>query len=177
VTQSEQSGVLSNKYGDDVVAWVSLSAVFASPQVSGVEMLSCDQRADIAGDRLSHHALFQGANVDYNLGTGKRSNLAVPQHLSPLAGKIDAESREASMTAGTVRVYPTSKLPERQNGTASKVILLASQLTPMPHSRLQLHTGQGDAYDLDGRLLKRNVKAAQVMYAGYNASASYWRAI
>lgn len=113
VTQSEQSGVLSNKYGDDVVAW--------------------------------------GANVDYNLGTGKRSNVAVPQHLSPLAGKIDAESREASMTAGT--------------------------LTPMPHSRLQLHTGQGDAYDLDGRLLKRNVKAAQVMYAGYNASASYWRAI
>lgn len=113
MTQSEQSGVLSNKYGDDVVAWVSLSAVFASPQVSGVEMLSCDQRADIAGDR--HNALFQGANVDYNLGTGKRSNVAVPQHLSPLAGKIDAESREASMTAGTVRVYPTSKLPERDS--------------------------------------------------------------
>jgi len=51
------------------------------------------------------------------------------------------------------------------------------QLTPMPHSRLQLHTGRGDAYDLDGKLLKRNVKAEQVMYAGYNSSASYWRAL
>jgi hypothetical protein len=51
------------------------------------------------------------------------------------------------------------------------------QLTPMPHSRLQLHTGRGDAYDLNGKLLKRNVKAEQVMYAGYNSSASYWRAL
>jgi len=43
-----------------------------------------------------------GGNADYQLGNGKRSNLAVPQHLPPITGKIDPATREASVNAGTV---------------------------------------------------------------------------
>ena len=75
VTQSEQSGVVDGKYGNDVCAW--------------------------------------GANIDYQLGNGKRSNLAVPQHLPPMTGKVDPDSREASMTAGTVGANHFSS-PTRQ---------------------------------------------------------------
>jgi hypothetical protein len=47
-----------------------------------------------------------GGNAEYQLGNGKRSNLAVPQHLAPLTGKIIPTSREASLTAGTVSPRP-----------------------------------------------------------------------
>ena len=47
------------------------------------------------------------------------------------------------------------------------------QLSPMPHSRLQFHTSKANAYDLDGRLIKRNVKCEETIVAGWNASVLY----
>lgn len=43
----------------------------------------------------------------------------------------------------------------------------------MPHSRLQLHEGKADAYDLDGKLIKRGVRCEETMVAGWNASVLY----
>jgi hypothetical protein len=43
----------------------------------------------------------------------------------------------------------------------------------MPHSRLQLHQGQANAYDLNGKLIKRNVRCEETVVAGYNASVLY----
>lgn len=43
----------------------------------------------------------------------------------------------------------------------------------MPHSRLQLHQGKANAYDLMGKLIKRNVKCEETIVAGYNASVLY----
>ncbi|KAL7422857.1 hypothetical protein Q5752_002153 [Cryptotrichosporon argae] len=89
-----------------------------------------------------------GGNADYQLGNGKRSSLAVPQHLPPLVSRLGvASSKEASLSSGTP--------------------------SPMPHSRLQLHQTRTDAYDLDGKLLKRNVRVEECMVAGYNASVLY----
>lgn len=47
----------------------------------------------------------------------------------------------------------------------------------MPHSRLQLHKGTADAYDLDGKLIRRNVRVEETMVAGYNASVLYYKII
>ncbi|KAI5454757.1 hypothetical protein NCC49_003641 [Naganishia albida] len=102
-----------------------------------------------------------GAGTDYQLGNGKRSNLSVPQHLPPLKGKpiIDA--------LGNSESTPASRETTLGSGTVS----------PMPHSRLQLHAGRADTYDLEGNLIKRNVQAEQTIYAGHNASAVYWKIV
>jgi hypothetical protein len=47
----------------------------------------------------------------------------------------------------------------------------------MPHSRLQLHAGRADAYDLDGKLIKRNVKVEETIIAGWNATAVYHKIV
>ena len=47
------------------------------------------------------------------------------------------------------------------------------QSSPMPHSRLQLHQTKTHAYDLDGKLIKRNVSCEEVVVAGWNASVLY----
>ena len=43
----------------------------------------------------------------------------------------------------------------------------------MPHTRLQLHQSITNAYDLDGKLIKRGVKCEETMVAGWNASVLY----
>lgn len=47
--------------------------------------------------------------VDYQLGNGKRSSLAVPQHLPPLVQRLvdptGAVAAEAGLSSGTVRPF------------------------------------------------------------------------
>jgi hypothetical protein len=45
----------------------------------------------------------------------------------------------------------------------------------MPHSRLQLHAGKADAYDPEGRLIKRNVKVEETVVAGWHSSGVYYK--
>ncbi len=47
----------------------------------------------------------------------------------------------------------------------------------MPHSRLQLRITKANAYDLDGKLIKRNVKCEETVVAGWNASVLYKKII
>lgn len=52
------------------------------------------------------------------------------------------------------------------------------QLSPMPHSRLQLHSGVADALNpLTGKVIKRGCKVEQQFVAGWNASAVYWKVV
>jgi hypothetical protein len=48
------------------------------------------------------------SSVDYQLGNGKRSSLAVPQHLPPLVQRLvdptGAVAAEAGLSSGTVRL-------------------------------------------------------------------------
>jgi hypothetical protein len=59
-----------------------------------------------------HYPATEAADdiVDYQLGNGKRSSLAVPQHLPPLVQRLvdptGAVAAEAGLSSGTVR--PTS---------------------------------------------------------------------
>ena len=72
---------------------------------------------------------------------------------------------------------------ELRNGTSLVLSPLHSngsdghspQRSPMPHSRLQLRQTKANAYDLDGKLISRNVPCEQRIVAGWNASVLYNR--
>ncbi|WWD16449.1 hypothetical protein CI109_100875 [Kwoniella shandongensis] len=103
--------------------------------------------------RYGKDVMAWGANVDYQIGNGKRSSTAIPQHLPPIGPKaiealsISPELPEAALSSGTQ--------------------------SPMPHSRLQLHVKKANAYDLHGKLIRRRVKCEETIVAGYNASVLY----
>jgi hypothetical protein len=67
------------------------------------------------------------------------------------------------------------------SGTVSPAVLpslrpsteLDVQSSPMPHSRLQLHETKANAYDLNGKLIKRNVRCEETVVACWNASVLY----
>ncbi|EPQ28181.1 uncharacterized protein PFL1_04010 [Pseudozyma flocculosa PF-1] len=79
-----------------------------------------------------------GANAAFQLGTGKRSNLAVPQHLKPLPPltprpglDTDAAAADAAAAALLAPADPSAqKLREAD--------IKSGALTHMPHNRLQL---------------------------------------
>lgn len=78
-----------------------------------------------------------GHNAAYQLGTGKRSNLAVPQHLHPLppptpSAPISAEGIIADATAAAA-TQVTKAAPAPTEADVN-----SGALTHMPHNRLQL---------------------------------------
>ncbi|WWC87958.1 uncharacterized protein L201_002859 [Kwoniella dendrophila CBS 6074] len=108
-----------------------------------------------------------GANVDYQIGNGKRSSTAIPQHLPPLNKKITAiDALSISPNSSSSSLISSISGKEEES-------LSSGTQSPMPHSRLQLHVRKANAYDLNGKLIKRKVKCEETMYAGYNASAMY----
>ncbi|KAK4688431.1 hypothetical protein P7C73_g1683, partial [Tremellales sp. Uapishka_1] len=130
-------------------------SVSPSPNAHVYAVLDTVSQADEAGvlaGRYGKDVMVWGGNAEFQLGNGKRSSLAIPQHLPPLIPKaIDAlstlPSSESSLSSGTS--------------------------SPMPHSRLQLHQSKTNAYDLEGKLIKRNVKVEETVVAGWNASVLY----
>lgn len=67
-----------------------------------------------------------GHNSDYQLGTGKRSNLAIPQHIGPLPYKLTQ----------TVKEFIKEK--QSSGGDKEEERLDSGSVSHMPHSRLQL---------------------------------------
>nr|XP_018264786.1 uncharacterized protein I303_02965 [Kwoniella dejecticola CBS 10117]OBR86944.1 hypothetical protein I303_02965 [Kwoniella dejecticola CBS 10117] len=104
--------------------------------------------------RYGKDVMAWGANVDYQIGNGKRSSTAIPQHLPPIGSKINV-------------IDALSGSPKEEESLSS------GTQSPMPHSRLQLHIRKANAYDLYGKLIKRKVKCEETMVAGYNASVLY----
>ncbi|CAD6565318.1 MAG: hypothetical protein CYPHOPRED_005368 [Cyphobasidiales sp. Tagirdzhanova-0007] len=90
-----------------------------------------------------------GHNADYQLGTGKRSNLAIPQHIPPLPYPLTAAMKE--------------KLNAKATGGGAKAeeSLGSGTVSHMPHNRLQLAPR------------KNNVEERIV--CGYGTTAVYWR--
>ena len=145
------------------IAKVSVSSSPTPHVFATLHTVALSDAAGVQSKMYGNDCMAWGAGTDYQLGNGKRSNLSVPQHLPPLKGAakgvIDALGNSDSV--------PAARETTMGSGTVS----------PMPHSRLQLHAGKADAYDLQGNLIKRSVTAEQAIYAGYNASAVYWKIV
>ncbi|CDZ97626.1 FOG: RCC1 domain [Phaffia rhodozyma] len=112
------------------------------------------------GFAYGRDVMIWGYNASYQLGTGKRSNLAIPQHISPLPSNVSSSpfslgSKESLISSGTA--------------------------SPMPHSRLQLGERvipSGELRDLQGRKVGGGKKMVeQVVHAGYESSAVYWKLV
>ena len=77
------------------------------------------------GDVAAYYLLYRSSNADYQLGTGKRSNLAIPQHIPPLPYPLTAAMKE--------------KLNAKATGGGAKAeeSLGSGTVSHMPHNRLQ----------------------------------------
>ncbi|KAK4048724.1 hypothetical protein OIO90_005717 [Microbotryomycetes sp. JL221] len=102
------------------------------------------------GVKFGRDVFVWGHNMYHQLGTGKRSNLATPQHLPPLPYPGLVVDPATAMKAQLKQESTTS------SGTTS----------PMPHSRLQL----APAIKVQGGKL-----AEETIVAGDGGTAVYWR--
>ncbi|UZJ56549.1 hypothetical protein CBS101457_005869 [Exobasidium rhododendri] len=109
-----------------------------------------------------------GHNAAYQLGTSKRSNLCIPQHLQPLPAPTPFEG-----AAAPALLMEASKLKEAD--------VNSGVLTHMPHKRLQLvsqtkadtHTASSSAGGKGN--VKRNVEMEESIVAGAVSMAVFWR--
>ncbi|GAA5878420.1 hypothetical protein JCM1840_002579 [Sporobolomyces johnsonii] len=101
------------------------------------------------GAKYGRDVLVLGHNEFYQLGNGKRSNLATPQHLPPLP-----------------------YLGLTQPTAAATAVLDEGDKSPMRHNRLQLTP------DLPTpKLLGRKVRVEEAITAGDGGTAVYWRIV
>lgn len=111
-----------------------------------------------------------GHNAAYQLGTSKRSNLCIPQHLQPLPPQTPEEGAQAPLP-----LLQASKLIEED--------LNSGVLTHMPHKRLQLVSATKQDTKTAGKSLsieekrgtKRNVEIEESIIAGAVSMAVYWK--
>jgi len=89
-----------------------------------------------------------GHNDNYQLGTGKRSNLNIPQHLQPLPYPV---SREAEAKISQM---------EKSGNIIEEEGLQSGTKSHMPHNRLQLAS--------------RKDKLEERIVCGYGTTAVYW---
>ncbi|PWN21427.1 RCC1/BLIP-II [Microstroma glucosiphilum] len=109
-----------------------------------------------------------GHNAAYQLGTGKRSNLAVPQHLHPLPPPTPTAGAPAPDT-----IIVSTKLAEADINSGA--------LTHMPHNRLQLASetkndtkGAPSETGKTGKA-KKGVKVEEMITAGTVSMAVWWK--
>jgi alpha-tubulin suppressor-like RCC1 family protein len=109
-----------------------------------------------------------GHNAAYQLGTTKRSNLCIPQHLHPLPPITPSEG-----AAAPALLMEADRLKEAD--------INSGVLTHMPHSRLQLASKTKadtrtlpDSSDKQGKV-KRNVEVEESITAGAVSMAVYWK--
>jgi len=116
-----------------------------------------------------------GGNGAMQLGTGKRNNLAVPQHFPPLPPLTPSAGAEA----------PAPLPSEKERERLREEDINSGALTHMPHNRLQLasktiaDTRTAPKLDKDGNFqtgsVKRRVPVEETMVAGAAAMAVYWK--
>ncbi|GAA5928668.1 hypothetical protein JCM1841_002960 [Sporobolomyces salmonicolor] len=112
-----------------------------------------------SGAKFGRDVLVFGHNEFYQLGTGKRSNLALPQHLPPLP----YPGLDKPPTAAAALLDDGEKV---EAGVGS-----SGTPSPMPHKRLQL------APDLRTRQLGRQIRVEEAITAGDGGTAVYWRIV
>lgn len=112
-----------------------------------------------------------GHNAAFQLGTGKRSNLAVPQHLQPLPPPTEAFG---AATPPPLPLYPNESARLKEADINSGV------LTHMPHHRLQLasqtKTDTFCARKEDGKEgKKKKANIEETIITGAVSMAIYWQ--
>ncbi|GAA5979109.1 hypothetical protein JCM21900_002692, partial [Sporobolomyces salmonicolor] len=112
-----------------------------------------------SGAKFGRDVLVFGHNEFYQLGTGKRSNLALPQHLPPLP--YPGLDKPPAAAAALLDEGEKVEAGVASSGTPS----------PMPHKRLQL------APDLRTRQLGRKIRVEEAITAGDGGTAVYWRIV
>lgn len=141
----------SEKEGKTIPIGIYSLSMSPSPMCHAFAVLDTVRNADAkgAGEGLfGKDVLVWGGNSDYQLGTGKRSAQATPQHLA-------------------------SVIPHAIDTLVADIGTEEVEGSPIPVTRLQLHTGKADAYDPMGKLIKRGVKVEETLVAGYNCSVLY----
>ncbi|CAO1629906.1 unnamed protein product [Parajaminaea phylloscopi] len=109
-----------------------------------------------------------GHNAAYQLGTGKRSNLAVPQHLHPLP--------PPTPVAGAPTPLALNAAKDR-----AEAVLNSGSLTHMPHNRLQLAPStssntRGSPGDEGGQgKQKKGATIEETISAGTVSMAVWWK--
>ncbi|GMK55481.1 hypothetical protein CspeluHIS016_0205370 [Cutaneotrichosporon spelunceum] len=141
------------EYSEKLQAPIGLNihkvSISASPNTHVFAVLDTISEADAKGLKdglFGRDVMVWGGNFEYQLGTGKKSASAVPQHMPSLIPHAIDEL--------------VAQTPEAES-------------SPMPLTRLQLHTAKADTYDMLGKLIKRGVKTEETVLAGYNCSVLY----
>lgn len=113
-----------------------------------------------------------GHNAAYQLGTTKRSNLAVPQHLGPLPPPTLSPGEAA----------PPAIVLQNETARMKEADINSGVLTHMPHHRLQLASKtRADTHAAptkeDGKRgkRKRNVDVEETITTGAVSMAIFWR--
>ncbi|GAA5840388.1 hypothetical protein JCM11251_006546 [Rhodosporidiobolus azoricus] len=111
-----------------------------------------------SGVSFGRDVFVWGHNEHYQLGTGKRSNLAIPQHLAPLPYTAPRKEEQPATTESVI-----------SSGTTS----------PMPHNRLQLSPTISVSPTLLAlnRGLNRKSRIEEAIVAGDGGSGVYWRVL
>lgn len=103
------------------------------------------------GKEYGRDVFAWGANVEYQLGMGKRTSIPIPTYIPALGGK-----------------------PDRSGGWSGNELDAAS----VDANRLQLHTSPSiPAYSPTGQLLRRRVKCEETIVAGCGCSVVYWKIV
>nr|KIR47947.1 hypothetical protein I312_02461 [Cryptococcus bacillisporus CA1280] len=103
------------------------------------------------GKEYGRDVFAWGANVEYQLGMGKRTSAAIPTYIPTLGSKLD-----------------------HNGGWHGNELDVAS----VDANRLQLHTSPSiPAYSPTGQLLRRRVKCEETIVAGCGSSVVYWKIV
>lgn len=127
-----------------------------------------------------------GSNIGCQLGNGKRSNLAVPQHLPPLPPPTSAAALlpgSTTETAALEAMGPGQPGPAGKDARAklAEADLNGGALTHMPYNRLQLASRtKADTRtppNKDGKQgsVRKGVQLEEVVTAGAVSTAVYWK--
>ncbi|GAA5917678.1 hypothetical protein JCM6882_008321 [Rhodosporidiobolus microsporus] len=111
-----------------------------------------------SGVTFGRDVLVWGHNEHYQLGTGKRSNLPIPQHLAPL---------------------PYGASQQGQAGAPAESAISSGTSSPMPHNRMQLAATLPIAPSLlaQNRGLGRKSRVEEAITAGDGGTGVYWRVV
>lgn len=179
------------EYSDAQGRMVALepSNISVSPSPYNHVFITLNTAATSTGDAsmFGDDAVVFGANQDYQLGNGKKTHLPAPQPVTPVekpaqAVRVDGADVDASITQGVKKVSGCggSWVTPLDFVKLTESLCLSGRTTQVasgPQSRLQVYRNTVDAHDLAGNMVKKNVKVQQVLYAGHNASAMYWRVV
>ncbi|KAN0060888.1 hypothetical protein ACQY0O_006622 [Thecaphora frezii] len=116
-----------------------------------------------------------GANSAFQLGTGKRANLAVPQHLKPLpplTAQPGVESNLPTLTAGA------GSSPDEGEKALREADLNSGALTHMPHNRLQLASKTKANTRVPGPSKReKEVTVEETIKAGTVSTCVFWKVV